>query len=319
MSNLTVRGLLLAGVLTALLALPGEADEGPYPGLPGDKGGWLAVAVTGMTNVDRAQQAVRVPYQAVAGNLFTPSVNYPPEDPRDVREDTLTTAYFVSPAGAAHNYGNSIPVTVRTVAFGSIPVQAEIEFEQPRVDGLPTPMQARQQIDRYRVRQPPYGSWQHYHDMQGDGDLIVRVRQLSVDGVDVRLRPGCRTTRPATLTLTGRGYWDGDPAVDTKQNWVAGHYTGGNGGLITGTVAVPAFGPCATADGEDLGPLLTATVSGGGVNLRMHQSPSVCLNYLPPFYVRNGPPPPGAATPEAANCPVGTDQMPPEVPYPPRD
>ncbi|MET7358772.1 DUF6801 domain-containing protein [Streptomyces sp. NPDC005562] len=97
--------------------------------------------------------------------------------------------------------------------------------------------------------------------------LVLRVTSLKVNGTPLDVGKKCRTKtslaspdpEPAKhpgdhLVLHGRGEQvTGEPATG---------YLLLSGGPLTGKVSIPAFTGCATADGENLDRLLTASVSG---------------------------------------------------------
>jgi hypothetical protein len=306
----TVRRIALMALMSALvLVMSGHetrADDGPYPGLPPAEttpgyatSQWVGLAQGGVARVDRGRQWVSVPMQAVAVNNRI--ALGPGQEPGELsRNTTRNLVYFVAPSGVQPAYGVT-RFTVRTVAFGTIPVVATVQTGQLRTSaGLPVPLVV-EATDIFYATGPSGRRERFYSDTHVDGMLTSEVVQLSVDGVDVGLEPGCRSASPGALELLGRGTWQRAPGVDTLRPWQSGHFVPFNGGLLTGTLDIPPFVDCRTGSGDDLAPLLTAAVSGPGNPVRLHVGTvGGCLNPHPDL--GTGPPPPGANTLEAANC-----------------
>lgn len=324
-----VRGLLGASVAMLILGTQdvGRANEGPYPGLPehGGSGGWVGAPQGGITQAMKARQWGQIPMQAVAvfaGNNALPP--YPPDDPQDrwLTQEFTNYIYLVGEPGAEHNYGISPRFSVRTVAFGAIPVEATLQLIQRRENGFPVPIVATAETIRYNVPSgaPPTvlsGPILNTDTIIED-DVTVRVTRLAVDGVNLGLGSACRTTDPGALSLLGKGFWfnkEGvDEGVDTAKPWLTGHYTPAAGGLVAGDVDIPAFSGCVTSGGEDVSRLLTTAVSGPDNPVRLNVGAPGCNYPLPPPAAGLGPPPPGATTPEAAGCLPA--YMPPMIPIP---
>lgn len=295
----------------------GNAAEGPQPGLPRHTGSgvWAGVAQTAMAETAQAKQWVRVPFQIGAAFSATTSVLFPPSDPRSNRTVSTNYVYLVAPAGAEHNYGVAPPFTVRTVAFGAIPVEASVQLVQRRTtDGLPEPLIMSANTDTYRLQPPGRPSPRLNTDALIEDVLAVRLTGLVVDGVDLKLSGRCQTAEPGKLKLLGRGYWQGDPEIDNAKPWLTGNFVATQGGLLTGTIDIPAFAGCTTASGDDVSPLVTTAVSGPSNPLSLNVSAPICATPGPNQTII--PPPPGATTPSAADC--DPDRIPPELPYPDR-
>lgn len=302
-------GLAAASVLLGSQA-PGTAAEGPYPGLPdlsvegSSNGGWAGIVQTGMSQMTRAKQAVRIPLATAAAWNYTERNEYPPDSP--VAYDALqgNVAYLVSPRGSDQNYGDMPPFTVRTVAFGTIPVQATVQISQRRDrSGAPIGIRFVNFMQKFRS-----GAEEYNHDTDIDDALWVTVRDLRIDGHRMPLTGTCRTADPAPLRLHGEGGGDlPNVALDFTH-----YYRPANGGRLTGSLDIPPFTGCTTED-DDLSALLTATVSGPGNPLTLQVSGAVCVT---PKDGVTYPPAPGATTPEAANCPASL--VPEDLPYPKR-
>lgn len=88
----------------------------------------------------------------------------------------------------------------------------------------------------------------------------LRLRDVSVNGVPLDVGPNCRTVKPIKQTLYA--YGTGNPPTGYQVN---------RGGPMSGDTYIPAFTGCGV--GEDLSPLLTASISGGGNYIKMIQAP----------------------------------------------
>src|SRR6478609_8540427 len=132
--------LLLAALLTT--AQSSQADDEPewYPGLPDlTFGTWSNASQGGLSYARRAKQWFRTP-----AAMTTAEVAIPPNDPDDPGKGSVRAeAYFVSPKGAPANYGYLEPMTVRSVGFGMIPVEATVQVSQRRENGFPVPVRVR--------------------------------------------------------------------------------------------------------------------------------------------------------------------------------
>lgn len=302
-------GMLGLSILVLVLGsqASGRAAEGPYPGLPRHAllgGSWAGVAQGGISEAAKARQWAQVPFQVVAAYSAVRTTNYE----QDLEGRTFSSvftiyAYLVSPAGAEHNYGISPKFTVRTVAFGAIPVEATLQLIQRRnADGLPVPIMASTMDTRYsdlsNIRA----------DTVVEDVVTLRVTRLMVDGVDLGLGSRCQTAEPGKLSLLGKGGKLGTFQMDEVRPWLSGHYGAAAGGLLAGKLDVPDFTGCLTPGGEDVSRLLTSAVSGRDNPVRLNLTAPNCGGGL------NLPPAPGITTPEAAAC--QGDQMPPQIPIP---
>ncbi|MFE6287485.1 DUF6801 domain-containing protein [Streptomyces sp. NPDC057877] len=128
--------------------------------------------------------------------------------------------------------------------------------------------------------------------------LVLRVTALEVNGTPLDVGSDCRTEKPLTsaepdpeqnpgdhLVLFGRG--------EQVVGEVATGYLLSSGGPLTGEFAIPAFTGCGTG-GEDLDPLLTASVSGPGNYIKQIQgqtcavlvpNPNECTEDLQPLLI----------------------------------
>jgi hypothetical protein len=80
--------------------------------------------------------------------------------------------------------------------------------------------------------------------------LSIHVSQVTVNGVPLPVGPDCGVSKPVRAVLIGRGILVPKPRG----------YTVAGGGPLTGNVTIPEFTHCGV--GENLDPLLTASISG---------------------------------------------------------
>jgi hypothetical protein len=342
------RWLALAALLPLLLLTCGSGANGagvvpfPWPGVPLQivpdgydpdiaVGSWS----TGINEVARARQWMRIPAQAIAAaSMNGTHVIYPANDPqhRNSSKPYLVRVYLSSPSDAEYGYGIGIPATVRTVAFGAVPVEAVLRLEQLRdADDLPVALQLRSTSDVYNQFDPDDPrSGATVNTVNITGKVRVRLTALSVDGVDVGLRE-C-VSAPIELDLQGNPSYSSDPDTDphgqpfavgsTEWNaWLAARGIGLlNGGGVSGDVDIPAFSHCLTKSGEDMSPLLTGTISGPGNAVTIGYAAisgapvgTDCGSPLPGGFYH------GARAPfrgDPSDCP--TDYAPPTFDYPAR-
>lgn len=273
------RFVLATGFLAVLLTVigpPGNA-EGPRPGLPSPPeagASWTKVVQGGAAEAAKAKQWTRVPMQVSTAATIVDRVDLPGDDPRTSRTRSVNYIYLMAETGAPHNYGLTAPFTAHTVAFGAVPVTATLRMEQRRdAAGLPLPIVVTVFDDFYRSRPPEWPTWalgRVYEDSRVSDTLEIWIESVTVDGVDLRLRPGCRTGSRAQLRLHGKGFLQGDPNVDELEPWHTGHYVAAQGGLLTGTIDIPAFTDCLTNSGEDVSALLTSAISSPGNAVSLH-------------------------------------------------
>ncbi len=274
-------------MIAGLGAQSGSAAEDPRrPGLPdfGPNDGWVGPEVTGIAQVKRAKQGVRFPpifigaYNRPGGGADdNQCVRFPPFKRKT---NYHVTAFFRSDPGAAEPWGYSSPFSTRTVAFGSIPVEATVQLRQPRdEENLPVGIEIRQELGDYcdGVGYSPYPNLpgvplnSRYAPASVEGSVEVVVLRLKVDGVDLDLTGSCRTREPGPLSMTSREHFTANPenlqpgVTPTPANILTTPYLNiALGGLLFGTADIPPFAGCTTASGEDVSPLLTATISGPG-------------------------------------------------------
>ena len=271
--------------------LPGQGLPG-YAQNPGTGGTWLNPQAASLNYATAAKQWIKPPvFQAVAKNLQTQQFN----DPRcsgalgegiQSRREYRAPVVFVNTdlgADSAGRFGRTQEFTVRTVAFGSVPVEVDIALEQSRNDqGAAIAAMLSQTSSSFcpgegpfPVRRPGAGSTsQAQTDISLVGSIAVRITGLRLDGVNVGPLETC-TAPDAQLSLTAQDYfsWDPEPTdeerppvdgADVDNRLSTKYFSLSGGGLLTGTLDVPDFSGCRTPGGDDLSPLLTAAVSSDG-------------------------------------------------------
>lgn len=287
----------LCSVVVALGVLGGNAqgvvaNENELPTYP-ETGEYIGVRATSVNYATSAKQWIQLPplfiaaYNRLATTLTDnrcPGGVYFPYRNEIKRDASL---HFRSSPGAPAAFGYIGPFTVRAVAFGSIPVEAEVQLRQLRDSEDKTIGLRVKQTDRNFC--PGEGPIPGASQVQVDGadatgDLEVAVTAVRVDGVDLRLRDTCKTSRPAPLTLSSTQYFTTGEFADQKEYYVRSGsgfrrlksdeipipenlfttpvFNLAQGGLLAGNVDIPPFAGCTTRDGEDVSELLTATVSG---------------------------------------------------------
>lgn len=325
---LVVAGLAAAGLLTLPSSSFADEDKGGrFPGLPfmacpddpppsdsdpclGSEDGldlysWINAVSVGMAGSTVAKQWTRIPLAVMGNNVVIGNRSLPDSA---IANDYLIRTFFVAPEGSDHNYGISPRIPVRTVAFGSIPVEATLEFRQRR-DGndLPVPLELRYRDEA--LVPVPGGTRTTAYAAQLDDVVEVRITDLTVDGVDVGLSGTCTTGPAAQLDLTsdelnvvtadgeetgplGKLFDEFDPAK--------GFY-GFYGGTVHGALDIPAFSGCTTRTNDDLSPLLTSALSSKDNPVAIRVGSLNCVEFNPD----DGsllPPKPGTNTPAEAGC-----------------
>jgi hypothetical protein len=156
------------------------------------------------------------------------------------------------------------PVTATFLGFGFEPVTATVELTQAGLASPPPLIEA--------TFAPVVGQ---SYTVVSTVQLALRVISAKVNGVPLDIGPNCRTVAPL---------YSPDPVVDPKNNLLA--LAGGNaptdpqpaftfigdGGALAGTATIPPFTGCG-ADGDNLDPLITASISGQGNYLKMNAGP----------------------------------------------
>ena len=298
--------LLMAGLLVS--AQSSRADDEPewYPGLPdATLGRWATASQGSLSYARRAKQWFISPAGMAVADYDV--IDGPLDVSTGQRQQIPANGYFISPKGAPANYGYLEPMTVRSVGFGMIPVEATVQVSQRRENGLPVPV--RVQLD---------ARWSPVYTIGGrttvdfttadtkvSDSFNVQILAVKVDGVDLGLNGDCRTVEPAPVSMTGPGYTIKDYFRDGVGNptygeltWylehdVSTYYHPLKGGELTGTMTIPPFTGCTTTAGDDLSSLLTLSVSGA-------DNPVKARSGFPCYFEKDGipaPAPPGVSNP----------------------
>ncbi|GAA4758467.1 hypothetical protein GCM10023350_50320 [Nocardioides endophyticus] len=289
--------LLLAALLTT--AQSSQADDEPewYPGLPDATfGSWANAGQGGLSYARRAKQWFRTPAAMVVAEVAS-LANSDDLSSGQVRAE----GYFVSPKGAPANYGYLAPMTVRSVGFGLMPVEATVQVSQRRAGDYPAPLKVL--LDRKFYESNPRPGFQNYDHVTYLETVIadslnVRILSVRVDGVDLELNGDCRTVEPAPVTLRTPLY---DRPVGDEKEWYRTHdpstyWDAIFGGEMKGSMTIPPFTGCTTTAGDDLSRLMTLSVSGADnpVVARSGWACDLSVNGAP------APLPPGASSPKLA-------------------
>jgi hypothetical protein len=211
---------------------------------------------------------------------FVPGTKIDHPNALDAEYHVKGVAFIVSPKGAPANYGYMPPMTVRSVGFGLMPVEATVQVSQRRKNGYPIPLQAQLDMTAYG---DPTGTLhddvkQVGHPVVVEDAFNIHILKVKVDGVDVGLTGDCRTKTPAPVKVSSPEFTiplphqpPHDPKVDTDyfHEWFRTHdpseyFSPTYGGELNGTITIPAFTGCTTKTGDDLSALMTLSVSGAG-------------------------------------------------------
>lgn len=269
--------LAIAAAVLMLLTLGGVAGAAPnpnadpnYPDLPAHKsaGFFYGTLTDTLAFASASQQYVRIADARVALDLQVIPRRTEPGEYSHL--DYPTRAYAIDGAhDDPQSFGVFPDTRVRTVAFGSVPVEATIHISQLRDDeGLLVPLDVNGQIVRWRPGAGPRADtvttriYTVASDTTMAGLVEVRVSDVAVDGVPVDVGANCRPVAPARLEAVGEGYVDSDYDHDDNFPYSPappGKFNPALGGLLSGSIDIPAFSGCGT---DDLGPLLTAMISG---------------------------------------------------------
>lgn len=183
-------------------------------------------------------------------------------------------------------------VKVRMLSFGIIPATATVELRTPVVGRKPQPLVAHIWTNTRSGCEP---SGPLPIDALVEGELVMRIDSLQVDGVPVDVGPNCRTERPTPLRLYNEGNYtaggggtlaarDGvhvgsiGPLSSPEYDNLPGQpeYSSVQGRTLPAStgLTIPAFTGCGTG-GDDLDPVVTAMASGPNNPVRVIQSPLV--------------------------------------------
>jgi hypothetical protein len=160
------------------------------------------------------------------------------------------------------------PVTATLLGFGFEPVTATAIISQ--AGRAPLTAIVYQDQGLCVTTSPCTGDSQDPFTAVAVARLQVRLTNVRVNGVPLDVGPSCRTrgilftpgqhVAPGELVLTG-GTNVGDPSPSFGSAI--------NGGAVAGDADIPPFTGCITPSGDNLDPLLSATVSGPGNFTRM--------------------------------------------------
>lgn len=269
---------------------------------------WYNFAQVGLTGSVKAQQWTQIPLSLVAANglfyLRSPNGKKPGEKFGNELQ-YLARAFFVSPDGSDDDYGTSAPITVRTVAFGSIPAEVTLNVVQKRdSDDLPVPLSATPH--NYELRPPAdrkdLSKITVVEPTTIDDFVNIRVAKIVVDGVDVGLQAGCETGPTARLSVKSPKLEVGEPKSYEGSSYFEDvffdpliHQFATLGGTLTGSVDIPSFVSCPTRTGDDVAPLLTAALSEKDNPVSIRLGTFTCLSLGPNF--EQLPIPPGVNDP----------------------
>lgn len=317
---LHLRRGLWATALAAVLVLStqsSQADEW-YPGLPdpdGTSAAWANVAQGGMAYADKARQYVRVPDAMITSTQVIKTIQ---ESPILARYTVDALAYFVSPVGAPEPYGYLAPMTIRTVGFGLMPVEATVQVSQRRAGNYPAPVAVSLNSVYHK-----YPNTLKAYDFVVEPTRVedyfdVRILDAKVDGQSLGLTGQCRTVEPALMSMVGPGYTIDDPYKYSgyQDDWHEAadptkFFHPIYGGQLQGKLTLPAFTGCTTASGDDLSGLMTKAVSGGDTTVTA-QVLGPCSKRVPGEAI-SWPLAQGENTPATSGCPAR-----PQLPYPDR-
>jgi hypothetical protein len=281
--------LLLATLMTT--AQSSQADEW-YPGLPDASfGTWVSSSQGGISYARRAKQWFRTPAAMTTAEFAIG------QEPDDISKQWIRAeAYFVSPTGAPGNYGYLEPMTVRSVGFGLMPVEATVQISQRRTGTHPVPVKVLMRTNYYSSTGGPLWDRISFPSTVIEDSMNVRILSVRVDGVDLGLNGDCRTATPAPVTMRTPAY---DRPVENEVEWYrtndpATYYHPQYGGQLTGSITIPPFTGCTTEAGDDLSRLMTLSVSGADNPV------SARTGWPCEFYVDGAPAPapPGASSPK---------------------
>ncbi len=266
------RGIWAAALATALVftAQASRADEW-YPGLPDPDSNtgasWAGAAQGGISYAKRAKQWFRSSEGMVTFTARTDLLSSSAES----RDYTATgRAFMVSPKGAPANYGYMEQMTVRSVGFGLMPVEATVQVSQRRKGGYPVPLESTLSATDYYDPAAAGGvAKQVAHDTVVEDAFNIQIVKVRIDGVDLGLTGDCRTSTPAPVKMIGPGYTIHEPfrTTDYLAEWFRAQdpstfFHPFYGGQLSGTMTIPPFTGCTTAAGDDLSALMTLSVSG---------------------------------------------------------
>lgn len=240
---------------TAVMAdLPENCEIIESPAGPAGNAPKYCVNVVGYSNLAKLNASVFQPLSranigptVVADNFADPVYgncrpDAPPEEPPGTRVSINCQKAYILPNLAGE------PVLAPSenqwvLPFGFVPTKASMQLTQI---GMSTA-----DIAAHSAVIAKYGH------ARITARYIARVYGASVNGVPFDLGPNCRTASPIEVHLSG------------KPGRGAGTYSLTAGGPLNGTVEIPPFTGCGVT--EDVSPMLTGLISGGGNLVRLTQ------------------------------------------------
>ncbi|HET6877655.1 MAG TPA: hypothetical protein VFH38_09015 [Jatrophihabitans sp.] len=241
------------------------ASGGAAHGIRPPHGGTdAAVLVDGETTVRKARTTVRLPRVVLRTYANETSV---------IKNDILSSsspAWVVTHPGRHPGFGVFPDTRTTVLGFGAIPIVATLHLRQLVRHGRITPLTIRTKTQTVApfATQPTHVS----------GLVQVRISNVLVDQVPLRVGSHCRTATPMHLHLVG----------------ISPQYNLFTGGPLDGKVTIPPFTGCGIGR-DDLDPLLTGTISGPDNPLHMIQGilgtwdpkrPHDCNGCKPPVHHR---------------------------------
>jgi Family of unknown function (DUF6801) len=143
--------------------------------------------------------------------------------------------------------GSSVfpPVRATFLGFGFVPVTATLSLREVGPIRI---------VSVSGITAPPYPI-----AVTAKTRVAISVSDVTVNGVPLKVGPGCRAAYSPKLTLTGHG----------TNTFPPRGYTVPTGGPLSGTLTIPPFVHCGVT--ENLDPLLTGSISGAGNFAKMTQ------------------------------------------------
>lgn len=197
----------------------------------------------------------------------------------------VAEAWFQSPPGSQRPFGLLPPVRVNSVAFGSIPVTANVHISQPLRDGMVQPFSLRWLASAAPVPAgvviPGYGPAPgEPMELQFElppifgGPVEIRLSDVEVDGVPVPVGNDCAAAADVNFHPRG-GYYN---TTLPPQKGEPGEFSplAPLEGFLPGTVDIEPFSNCHHG-AEDLAPLLTNMISGPGNHIDMTQKSTLTV------------------------------------------
>lgn len=265
MRGLRRRATIAATVLAVAVALGGLSGAAAAPAghsariPPFKRGSDSATLVDGRASVKKAKTTITLPRVLLRAYANETS---------SIKHKVLfssTPSWVVTHRGKHPRYG-VFPVThTKVLAFGSIPITAQLHLHQVVRNGVITPLT----VNTSGGILPPFKR----NPAVVTGLLTIRISNVRVDKVPAHVGSNCHTATPLKLRLVGRSKYDLFL-----------------GGLLKGKQTIPPFTGCGTG-GDDLDPLITGMISGPGNMLKMVQGnlggwdrskPSDCKGCHPP-------------------------------------